>query len=107
MTVIRYHGVRIDWIKPILPLYQHVIDRAHLEEWLGSQVRVASPESLILTKLIAFRDQDQIDIANLLAANRGQLDLELIRREWSTIAEPDDPRTARLEQMLANYYPVP
>jgi hypothetical protein len=101
MTVLRFRGVRIDW-----PVYQHVIDRARLEEWLVSQVRVASPESLILTKLIAFRDQDQIDIASLLAANRDQLDLEYIRQEWSTIAEPDDSSMARFEQMLVTYYRV-
>jgi hypothetical protein len=104
MTALSYRGVRIDWIKPILPLYQHVIDQARTEEWLGTQVRVASPESLILTKLIAFRDQDLMDIATLLASNRGGLDLEYLRRQWSAIAEADSPQWARFEEMVARYH---
>lgn len=104
MTVLSYRGIRIDWLKPLIAIYQHVIDRAKSEEWLGTHVRVASPEGLILMKLLAFRDQDQIDITNLLAANRGQLDLDFIRQEWATVGEPDDPRMLRFDEMVANYY---
>lgn len=107
MTVLSFHGVRIDWLKPLLPLYQHVIDQARPEQWLGSAVRIASTEGLILTKLLAFRTQDQVDIENLLAANRGQLDLDLIRREWQTVAAPDDLRLRRFEDMVARFYLTP
>jgi hypothetical protein len=57
--------------------------------------------------LIAFRTQDQLDIENLLAANRGQLDLELIRREWQTVANADDPRLRRFEEMVVQFYLPP
>jgi hypothetical protein len=107
MTVLSYRGVRVDWLKPMLPYYQHVIDRARVEQWLGVRICVASPESLILTKLLAFRSQDQIDIENLLAANRGDLDLAFIRQDWSMVAEPDDPRMLRFEQMVEQYYNPP
>jgi hypothetical protein len=108
MTALSFHGVRIDWLKPLLPLYQHVIDYARSESWLGCSVRIASAEGLILTKLLAFRSQDQIDIENLLAANRDHLDLDLIRSEWQTVAGLDDPRLQRFNDMVARLYlPLP
>jgi hypothetical protein len=104
LTVLTFHGIRIDWLKPLLPLYQHVIDSAQQETWMGRPVRIASAEGLILTKLIAFRTQDQLDIENLLAANRGKLDLELIRNEWATVADSTDRRLQRFEDMVAQFY---
>jgi hypothetical protein len=100
LTVLSFHAIRIDWLKPILPVYQHVIDNARSEEWLGCSVRLASPEGLILTKLLAFRTQDQVDIESLLAANRDKLDLDLIRREWQTVAEVTDPRMIWFERAV-------
>ncbi len=108
LTVLRYHGVNIDWLKPVLPLYQHVIDQARTETFLGCSFPIASPECLILTKLIAFRGQDQVDIENLLAANQGQLDLDFIRREWLTLADENDPRYLKFQEMAAKLYlPAP
>src|SRR5262245_24014192 len=104
LTAFSFHGVRIDWMKPVLPLFRHIIDNARPENWLGSSIRIASPEGLILTKLIAFRGQDQLDIDNLLAANRGQLDLDFISREWQTVAELDDPRMAWFKERVAQFY---
>src|SRR5688500_18340373 len=33
MTTLSFRGVRIDWLKPVLPLYQHVLDRATEDTW--------------------------------------------------------------------------
>ncbi len=104
LTVLTYHGVRIDWLKPILPLYQRVIDKAKTESWLGTSFSIASPEGLILTKLIAARSQDWVDIENLLAANRGELDLDFIKSEWATIAANDDPRMQRFLELIPRFY---
>jgi len=60
MTVLRYAGVRVDWLKPVLPCFQHVIDTAEEETWQNNRVRVASAEALILLKLISFRQQDLV-----------------------------------------------
>ena len=103
MTELQFHGVRIDWLKPVLPLFLHVLDSARPEPMLGRAIRIAVPESLILTKLLAFRRQDQVDIEGLLAANVGQLDLDLIRREWTTVADPDDPRMRRFNELVAQF----
>jgi hypothetical protein len=84
MTVLQFGPVRIDWLRPILPLYSRALLDASPMTWTeGHTVRVATPEGLILTKMVAFRTQDQADIDTLLTANRDEIDSELIRREWS------------------------
>ena len=104
MTVLTFRQVQVDWLKPISPIYQHVIDSAQPEDWLGSRVRIATAESLIITNLVAFRRQDQLDIENLLGGNRGQLNLDLIRKEFDTVVESDDPRLQDFEVMVTRFY---
>lgn len=96
-----FAGIPIDWLKPVIPAYQHVLDRATELALDTGPVRVATPEGLILLKLLAYRLQDQIDIENLVAAAEGSLDIEWIRAEWQTIANLDDPRMRKLEEMIA------
>ena len=103
MTVLSYHGIRIDWLKPVIPAYLHVLERATEETWLGQRIRVASAEGLILLKLLAFRTQDQLDIENLVAANRDHLDVAWIQAEWQTLAGLDDPRMLRFLEMVGSW----
>jgi hypothetical protein len=51
--------------------------------------------------MVAFRPQDQADIETLLIANRDEIDVDYIRREWSPVAEGEEARTRWLE----NHYP--
>ena len=98
--MLSYHGIRIDWLKPVIPAYQHVLERATEETWLDHKIRVASAEGLILLKLLAFRTQDQLDIENLVAAHRDHLDVAWIQAEWQAIAPLDDPRMRRLLEII-------
>lgn len=100
MTVLSYHGIRIDWLKPVIPAYQHVLEHATEETWLAHRIRVASAEGLILLKLLAFRTQDQLDIENLVAANRDHLDVAWIQAEWQTLAGLDEPRMRRFLELV-------
>ena len=100
MVALSYHGIRIDWLKSVLPAYVHVLDRATEETWLNQPIRIASAEGLILLKLLAFRTQDQVDIENLVAAHRDTLDLDWIRAEWQALASFDDPRMRRLMEIV-------
>jgi len=102
MVVLSFQGVRVDWLKPVIAAYDHVIDRATKEPWKGGAVRIASAEGLILLKLMAFRPQDQIDIHNLIAASSGKLDTDWIRTEWQTIADLDDARMVQFMKWVAN-----
>ena len=102
MTAFRYGVVRIDWLKPVLPLYAHALASATNLPWGdGHVLRVLTPEGLIVTKMVAFRPQDQEDIRTLLAANRDEIDGDLIRREWATVSHGEEDRTAWLEAALA------
>jgi Nucleotidyl transferase AbiEii toxin, Type IV TA system len=93
--------VRIDWLKPVLPLYSRALADASPLDWTeGHTVRVATAEGLILTKMVAFRPQDQIDIDTLLVANRDTIDVSLIRREWLPFAAAEPERTAWLEAAI-------
>jgi predicted nucleotidyltransferase len=94
--------VRIDWLKPILPLYAHALAAATVLPWSeGHTLRVLAPEGLIMTKMVAFRPQDQEDIRTLLVANRHDIDIDLIRHEWALVAGGEEERTHWLETELA------
>lgn len=101
MAVLWRDGVRLDWLKPVLPAYRHVLERAAVEPGPTGSIRVATAEGLILLKLFAFRLQDQTDIEALVAANRVGLDLEWIKQEWQTVFDMEDPRTQWLLDQVA------
>jgi hypothetical protein len=104
-TAFNYGPVRIDWMQPVLPVYATVLNTAEVRAWMGADLRVATAEGLILTKLIAFRPQDLADIETLLIANRDDIDVDLIRREWSAVAAGEAARTAWLEDAIARLVP--
>jgi hypothetical protein len=97
-----YHGdIRVDWLKPVLPLYVRTLaDAEPLNLGDGHTIRVATAEGLVLTKMVAFRLRDRLDIEDLLTANRDDIDLALIREEWSPYAEGEPERTAWLEEVI-------
>jgi len=102
VTAFRFGEVRIDWLKPVLPFYGRALADAQSMEWSeGHSLHVATAEGLILTKMVAFRPQDQADIETLLTANRDEIDLDLIRKEWSPFAATEPERTAWLEATIA------
>lgn len=106
MTAFRFGPVRIDWLKPVLPLYARTLAEASTLTWTeGHPLRVATAEGLILTKMVSFRPQDQADIETLVIANRDELDVGLIRQEWAAVAAGEEARTAWLEEVLARRLP--
>jgi hypothetical protein len=102
ITAFSFGPVRIDWLKPVLPFYSRAIADAKPLDWSeGHPVRVATAEGLILTKMVAFRSLDQMDIDTLLTANRDTIDVQLIRDEWTPFAATEVERTAWLEAAIA------
>jgi len=97
ITAFAFGRVRIDWLKPVLPLYARALADAAPEEWsVGHSFQVATAEGLVLTKMVAFRPQDQVDITTLLTVNRDEIDIGLIREQWSPFAATEPDRTAWL-----------
>jgi hypothetical protein len=106
MVTLSYHGIRVDWLKPLIPAYLRILQLATGEAWLDRPIRIASAEGLILLKLLAFPTQDQVDIENLVAANSDKLDLDWIRAEWQNLAALDDPRMRRLLELVSESKPT-
>ena len=104
--VVFYRGdARIDWMQPILPLYSRILDTAMPYPWLDTHLKVATSEYLVLSKMVAFRAQDQADIVGLFAANRDDIDIEFIHAEWAEFADKEPERTAWLADMIAKHVP--
>ncbi len=102
ITAFSFGPVRIDWLKPVLPFYARALADAQPMDWSeGHSIHVATGEGLILTKMVAFRPHDQMDIETLLTANRDTIDTAIIRAEWSSFAKSEPERTAWLEEVIA------
>jgi hypothetical protein len=78
-------SVRMDVLAADHPYYVRVVDRSRRVVVFGESVRVASPEDVILLKLLADRSQDRADVEAILDAQRGRLDLDLLERESAVI----------------------
>jgi len=102
LAVMRFGQVRIDWLKPVLPIYQHVVDSAERLQAFGKPLSVASVEGLILCKLLANRSQDQADIVALVRTHPGEIDLELIEKEWATVGGPEASQLIALRSLVQN-----
>jgi hypothetical protein len=100
LTAIRRGDVIVDLMRPVLPAYAHVLDRAITGEIMGMPVRVSSAESLVVMKLISLRPQDEADIQDLLATYRDKLDLAYVRGELADIFDSADPRWAKLDEWV-------
>lgn len=101
LTTLQFEGIVIDLMRPALPAYAHVLDRAVDSTILGRSVRVSTAEGLIVMKMIAFRPLDQADIQDLLAAYCDSLDLQFVRSELDAVMEPNDPRRMKFESWVS------
>lgn len=98
-TTLSFRGIPVRLLKPILRTCQHIVGRAIEDSRLGRPIRVASAEGLVLLQLLTWRIEDQMYMEDLVAAFRDTLDLNWIRSEWATLADPADPRMARLSEL--------
>lgn len=96
-------GVQIDLLKPVVPVFHRILDRARHEPFGNQILRVVDAEGLILLKLIAFRPLDQEDIRGVLLAHANQLDLDWVRAE-ARQAGIDDERMPAFEDMVTKFY---
>ncbi|NOT02446.1 MAG: hypothetical protein HOP29_17715 [Phycisphaerales bacterium] len=103
ITTILFKNVIVDLLRPVIPAYSHVLDRAVTANILGRQVRIGSAERLVVLKLAAMRPQDEADIQDLLAAYGNRLDLEFIRAELDTFADPNGPTREKFETWVKQF----
>jgi hypothetical protein len=105
LSRIRYGSIRIDLLSAVLGLFTDVVKTASWEVVHCARLRVASPEGLIILKLIAFRPQDQADLEGLIATNRS-LNVSLLREWYSKVGEIGDDRWQMIERMLSRGRPA-
>jgi len=67
-------GIVVDFMLATLPFEFDAIERAKTVEHEGVEVRVVSPEDLIVYKIVSTRPQDYLDIVGIL---RRQVDLKV------------------------------
>jgi predicted nucleotidyltransferase len=94
-------GVEIDISAGALPFEKDSIRRAHLVSIEGTKVPVASPEDLIVMKILASRPRDLGDIEGILATNP-KLDRRRVRRlvrQFSEVLEMPE-LIDRLEELF-------
>lgn len=100
ISVFRRRAGRLDIMKPPLPFFQRLVDSALSYEIVGKKAQVARPEYLIVLKVLAGRDRDKADIADLLRMN-ANLDRDLTLRELAGFLPEDDPRYVGLKASLS------
>jgi hypothetical protein len=100
LTSIQHGSVFVDLMRPVLPAYAHVLDRAVVTQIFGRSVRISAPEGLIIMKVAAWRLQDQADVRDLLTSVGEKLDLPYVRAELNTIMPADDPRRVTFEEWV-------
>jgi Nucleotidyl transferase AbiEii toxin, Type IV TA system len=89
------HGIDVDLFLAESPYQEEILQRRRLADVEGRQLWIASPEDLVLLKLISGRPRDLIDVADVFFT-QGQMDVQYMRR-WA--AELDIER--QLERALA------
>ena len=96
------HGVNVDISLAALPFEQEMIDRAVHVRIEDVDVRLATPEDLIVMKALAMRPNDITDIVSLVEANE-RIDLKRVRSWVRSMADAlDSPEIVdRLESVLA------
>lgn len=92
-------GLRVDFIFSWTPYEQGALERARKVEVEGYPVRFASPEDVVIHKVLAGRPRDLEDVRSIL--RKQALDIDYIRnwlRQFATTLETD--YAARFEDVL-------
>lgn len=72
-------GYRLDLLNVADPIHGEALSASRRVTFLSRDVPVITPEHLILTKWIVGRPKDLLDVDTVLAAQRGRLDLSVVR----------------------------
>jgi Nucleotidyltransferase of unknown function (DUF6036) len=89
-------GVRIDVIFGMLPFEEEAIKRARPIRVAAMEVRVCTPEDLILMKILSDRERDIADARGVALRRMDDLDLEYLEpriEELATLLERPEIRT--------------
>ncbi|MGH9361132.1 MAG: nucleotidyl transferase AbiEii/AbiGii toxin family protein [Thermoanaerobaculia bacterium] len=97
----RSSGTPLEITLASLPFEREALERAAALPFAGLEVRVASPEDLVIYKALAWRDRDRPDIERLLTLHGRSMNLDRVRRLVAEFAEilEDPERVAGFEEL--------
>lgn len=96
-----YKKYPVDFLMPVIAFFNEVIKRAQSKDFYGAKLRFATPEDLILLKLIAFRPKDQEDIKSILAAQDPRsIDKQHIFDWLRKLSQPEDGKEAWIKDWM-------
>lgn len=82
------------------PLHDHSMNRRRRVDFGGDEIHVLSAEDLIVYKIVFDREKDWRDLAEVVFAAGGDLELDYVRGWLDRIIAADDPRHARFERLV-------
>ena len=95
----------VELFVPVVPLQHSILERAVGRPFHGHDIRVTTPEDLILLKMAFHRQKDLHDIKGILHVQNGQLDLPYLRRWSGRMLE--ESAASELEELIATYHSSP
>ena len=86
------HGVRVDLVRAELPFEREAISRSRFMNFHGVDVRVCTPEDLVVQKVISVRDKDWMDVQYIIENLGSDIDWDYLLKHCKDLAGfLDDP----------------
>lgn len=83
---VEFDKVRIDFVFAELPFEYEAISRSKIKNIMGSDVRICTPEDLIIHKAVSIRQKDWIDIENVILPLGESLEWEYILKNCKDLS---------------------
>lgn len=92
-------GIRVDVFLPIAPFYNVARSRRRRFDLEGQPVMVWDAESLVVFKMMFFREKDLVDIKQILRTQGGNFDRDWVRERLEETFGRLDPRIVRWNEI--------
>jgi hypothetical protein len=79
-------GVKTDVMLGSFPFIRDIVEESDIVRWRGRAFRIASLNYLLVTKLVAGRPRDLLDVRSLLEMHEGRIDKPWVMSRVSAIA---------------------
>ena len=94
-----YAGFRIDVFLPIAPFYETARRRRKRVDLEGQPVMVWDAESLVVFKMMFFREKDLVDVRQIVRTQAGTFDRSWVEEQLSEIFGRRDPRVTQWQEL--------
>lgn len=96
-------STKIDVFFSTVALHESMARRARMVSFGGAEIRVLSPEDLVVCKASFDRSKDWFDIENICKYMGSELDIDYIDSWLSGSFGEDDPRVSRMAELIEHY----